>query len=484
VVTDEAGEAALGDWEGTRVRAEQPGEEANVGERIEGEQLAYVIYTSGSTGQPKGVAVPHQAVVNCFQAFRQLLDLDRGAEWIALTSLGFDIAALELLCPLTAGARIRVTSLERILTAASKRTLSSRSLVIQTTPHNLDLLVRNGAIPHGAKVLCGGESLPRQLARQLAEITPTAWNVYGPTETAIWSSAWQIHSDRVAIGRPILNTRIYVLDRDLQPVPIGVPGEIYIGGHGIARGYWGRPDYTAERFLADPFSREPGSRMYWTGDRGRFLADGNIEFLGRRDAQVKLRGVRIEPGEIEAAITAHPAVAACVVTLSGGGSEEARLVAYVIPRPGAVVDPRELQQFAMQSIPAYMAPSAIVTLEKFPLTPNGKIDRSALPSPIAERRVAAPPRNLHERELADIWSELLGAGAIGIDDNFFELGGHSLRATQFVARIAERFGVDIALRTVFERPTIAELALAILEAEAKQLDQAELARLLEQVELE
>ena len=495
MLEDTGARIALTDAHGARALAHWPGVRLDIHEHsrvqplprapsppIHPHQLAYVIYTSGSTGQPKGVAVPHIGVVNCLRAFHEKLGLNGTEVWVALTSLSFDIAVLEILLPLAAGIRLWITSVDRMLTPAVKRALLARPAVVQTTPHTWELLLHHDAIPPNVKALCGGEAMPAELSRQLIRHTEAAWNVYGPTETTIWSAIWRLDSDRITIGQPIANTRIYVLDPYLQPVPIGVPGDIFIGGLGLARGYWGRPDLTCERFLPDPFSPAPGARMYFTGDRGRRLADGNTEFLGREDHQIKLRGVRVELGEIEAAIEAHPAVSACVARISGESSADLRLLAYAVAKPGVTIDPGELRRFILRTLPEYMAPSAVVMLEKFPLTANGKIDRTALPLPAPPRRSAKPPRNSHERLLVEIWSELLGSSPIGVEDNFFELGGHSLLATQIVARVADRLGIEIALRTVFERPTVAELALVILEEEAKPLDDLELDALLHEIE--
>ena len=294
-------------------------------------------------------------------------------------------------------------------------------------------------------------------------------NLYGPTETTIWSTVYPVSHEEgpVPIGRPIANTRIYLLDAARQPVPVGVAGEIYIGGAGVARGYLNRPALTAEKFVADPFCGEPGARLYRTGDVGRYRPDGNIEYVGRVDEQIKLRGYRIEPGEIEAALARHPDVAACAVAARQEESGDQSLVGYVVARDGADPSVTALREFLKKSLPDYMVPSAFVRLPAIPLTPNGKIDRRALPAPdpqAAMRAAGSPaPRNPVEEVLAGIWCHVLGLERVGVHDNFFELGGHSLLATSILARLHAAFPVRLPLRTLFEKPTIAELSAAIEE---------------------
>jgi acyl-coenzyme A synthetase/AMP-(fatty) acid ligase/acyl carrier protein len=316
-------------------------------------------------------------------------------------------------------------------------------------------------------MLCGGESMSRELAAELLRRGKELWNLYGPTETTIWSSVQQVKPDDhiISIGRPIANTRMYILDRRLQPVPVGVTGELYIAGDGVARGYLNRPDLTAERFVADPFCTDANSRMYRTGDLARYRPDGTIECLGRLDHQVKIRGFRIELGEIESAMTQHADVRQAVVIDREDTPGDRRLVAYWIATGAASTPVEDLRRHLRERLPEYMVPSAFVELDAFPLTPNGKIDRRALPAPNNDRQELGPtfvaPRDAEEQVLAEIWSQLLGRSPIGINDNFFELGGHSLLATRLVSKIRERTGVGLPLRTVFDAPTLAGLAQRI-----------------------
>ncbi len=319
-------------------------------------------------------------------------------------------------------------------------------------------------------------------------------NAYGPTEATIAATVYETVSDeeeisgflRLPIGRPIANVRVYVVDRDLRPVPVGVPGELCIGGAGVARGYLHRAELTAERFVPDPFSPERGARMYRTGDLARYLPDGSLEFLGRVDDQVKVRGFRVEPGEIEAVLGLHPAVREAVVLAREDGTGDRRLVAYVVSADGATPPVGELRRHLQERLPGYMVPSHFVFLDELPLTPTGKVDRQALPSPDGARPELegeyVAPRTEVEEALAAIGAELLGVERLGIYDNFFDLGGHSLLATQFISRVRDVFQVDLPLRRLFETPTVAGLAEAIVEAMAEQEDEEEIAQLLAELE--
>ena len=310
-------------------------------------------------------------------------------------------------------------------------------------------------------MLCGGEALSCNLVSKLLAKGASLWNLYGPTETTIWSSTCRIEleGDLISIGRPIANTQVYVLDEHLQPVPIGVPGELYIGGVGLARGYLHRPELTAERFIPHPFSRVPGARLYRTGDLARYLPDGSLEFLGRRDQQVKVRGFRIELGEIEAGLCQHPAVREAAVLAREDTPGSKRLVAYVVARQEPAPSSSALRSFLQQTLPDYMLPSAFVLLDRLPLTPNGKLDRAALPAPDRpERQTAlAAPLSPAEALLADIWAQVLGLEQVGIHDNFFALGGDSILSIQIVAR-AQQAGVHVSVKQLFQHQTIAELA--------------------------
>jgi acyl carrier protein len=332
------------------------------------------------------------------------------------------------------------------------------------------MLVESGwAGARSFRVLCGGEALSRDLANALLGRAGAVWNLYGPTETTIWSTIHSVSEDGsfVPIGRPIANTRLYLLDPNGQPVPIGVPGELYIGGAGVARGYLNRPELTAEKFVADPFSKDPDARLYRTGDRARYRADGTVEYMGRLDAQVKVRGFRVEPGEIEAALTTHPGVReAAVVLCESGGAE--RLVAYLVFEAGAPSAPGELRAYLKKTLPDPMIPAAFVSLEALPLTPSGKLARKALPDPdwngLRSEGGFRPPRTVVEKTLADIWSQTLSVREIGVEDNFFQVGGDSLLATRILSRVRDAFGVELSLMNVFETSTIEEMAGAIESA--------------------
>ena len=444
------------------------------------ENLAYVIFTSGSTGKPKGVAVPHRTVMNVLNHMREQLGLSDQDTLLHVASLSFDISVLEIFLPLTTGARVVVISREVAADGSQlmKKLSNSEATVMHATPTTWRLLLQAGwrGSDH-LTILCGGETLQYELAEQLFTRGSSVWNLYGPTETTIYSSSGLYRNDpserTVSIGQPIANTQIYLLDSQLQPVPVGVAGELYIGGAGLARGYLNRPDLTAEKFIPDPFSAEPGARLYKTGDLARYLPDGKIECLGRIDYQVKIRGYRIECGEIESALGQHPAVRQSVVMaredsrgdgLSSLGTAM-RLVAYVVAAQSSAPSANELRGFLGQKLPEYMIPSIFVLLDSLPLTPNGKVDRKALPAPDQSRpelesRFVAP-RTPVEDILAQIWTEVLKLDKIGIHDDFFELGGHSLLATQVFSRVRYVFQMELPLRTLFDKRTVYELAKAI-----------------------
>lgn len=428
------------------------------------EHLAYIIYTSGSTGQPKGVQNLHKALVNVLQSMQHHLHLTANDVLLAVTTIAFDIAALELYLPLLVGARVVIVPQETAADAVKlhQGLATTQASVMQATPATWNALLVTGWQGQHLKIICGGEALTLPLAQQLVARAPYVVNVYGPTETTIWSSIYHVPSDdanltTIPIGEPLANTQLYVLDAYLQPVPIGVPGELYIGGVGVARGYCNRPDLTAAQFIPHPFTAGCGERLYKTGDLVR-RADGILEYLGRVDSQVKLRGFRIELDEIASVLMQHPHVAHAVVILNT--HLEPRLIAYVVLN--SPVDSATLRHFLHTKLPAYMLPMVYVTLDALPLTPNGKIDRRALPIPELQAHANyTAPRHPVEEILAGIWADILGVGQIGIDDNFFELGGHSLLATRVVAQIRHAFGVELPLRTLFAAPTIAELALEI-----------------------
>jgi amino acid adenylation domain-containing protein len=426
---------------------------------------AYVIYTSGSTGTPKGVVVEHRSVVNFLESMHREPGLTASDRCIALTTLSFDIAGLEIHGPLTCGGTVLLASRATALDAELLMSLiqSERASVIQATPATWRLLLEAGwSGTPGLKILCGGEALPRELADHLLATGAELWNLYGPTETTIWSTVARLESgpEFPSIGRPIANTRTYVLDARRRPVPIGVPGELYIGGVGVARGYLGRPELTAERFLEDPFASERGARMYRTGDLARWRSDGTLQCLGRADHQLKIRGYRIEPGEIEAALARHPDIAQVVVVARPDNSAEQRLLAYFVAR-GSAPEPAALRKFLAAGLPEYMIPSVFVALEQLPLTPNGKVDRKALPEPAVRTQVAAAsyesPRDELEALLAGIWREVLKLERVGRNDNFFDLGGHSLLVVQVQSRMRAA-GRAVQLVDLFQHPTVAALA--------------------------
>ncbi|HEX6370148.1 MAG TPA: amino acid adenylation domain-containing protein [Longimicrobium sp.] len=438
---------------------------------VSAEDLAYVIYTSGSTGRPKGVMVRHGGVASFLRSMAEAPGLRADDALLAVTTIAFDISVLELFLPLTVGARTVVATREQAADPAllAAAIAGSGATAMQATPATWAMLLASGWTPRaGLRLLSGGEALPRSVADPLLADGAELWNLYGPTETTIWSAAARVAAEgAIPLGGPIANTTLYVLDPAGNPAPLGVPGELIIGGTGVARGYLGRPGLTAERFVPDAFGAA-GSRLYRTGDRVRRRADGALEFLGRVDFQVKLRGFRIELGEIESALRAHPAVAGAAAAVRGEGGD-ARLVAYLVARaPDAPPAGTELRAFLRERLPEYMVPSAFVALDAFPLTPNGKVDRKALPAPDARAADSAgeAPRGATEQVLAGIWAELLGGGAIHRGDSFFERGGHSLLATRLMSRIARLLGVELPLRALFAAPTLAALAAEVEAARA------------------
>jgi amino acid adenylation domain-containing protein len=424
------------------------------------EQLAYVIYTSGSTGRPKGVEIPHRALANFLWSMREQPGLGADDVLMAVTTLSFDIAGLELYLPLIVGARVVIAP---ALVSADPRLLAtllaeSSANVMQATPTTWRMLLDSGWRGRpGFRALCGGEALPVSLAEELLAHAIELWNMYGPTETTIWSTVAQVRAgEPLTIGRPIANTSLFVLDSRLQPLPPGIVGELHVGGDGVSHGYRNRPELTTERFIPNPFG---SGRIYKTGDLARYRRDGSVEYLGRLDHQVKVRGFRIELGEIETVLAGHDGVAGavCVARDDGAGPE---LVAYIVSS-GIPVAAAHLRRFLSEHLPPYMVPGAIVTLPAFPLTPNGKIDRKALPAPTRERlteQALVPPRTPLERRLAEIWERVLAVSPIGVTDNFFDLGATSLVAAQLFAEIEHELGDALPLGAVFQAPTIEALA--------------------------
>ena len=428
------------------------------------QNLAYVIYTSGSTGQPKGVEIQHRAVVNLLSSMRKKPGLKSRDILLAVTTLSFDIAGLELFLPLCVGAKLVIASRE---TAADGNLLLGRlkscgATVMQATPVTWKLLLEAGWDGNPPlKVLCGGEAFPRDLANELVKRAKSVWNMYGPTETTIWSSTVEVKAGDgpVPIGPPIDNTRFYVLDSGNQLTPIGVAGELHIGGDGLARSYFRRPELTAEKFIPDPFHSDRDARLYKTGDLVRCHADGTLEFLGRLDHQVKLRGFRIELGEIETALARYPGVREAVVVVREDIPGDKRLVAYVTSEQQALTI-APVREFLTGKLPNYMLPSAVVRMDAMPLTPNGKTDRKALPAPDTGRNLRhkefVAPRTDQEKTLANIWAEVLHLERVGIHDNLFELGADSLHIFQIVAR-AGKAGLKIAPVQILRHRTIASV---------------------------
>jgi amino acid adenylation domain-containing protein len=433
------------------------------------EDLAYVIYTSGSTGRPKGTLIPHRAVVNFLSSMRRQPGLEAGESLLSVTTFSFDIAGLEIFLPLFVGGQVKLVSRDVAGDGLQLRAAleQSEAAVMQATPATWRLLLDAGwpGDPR-LKILCGGEALPQDLADTLCERSASLWNLYGPTETTIWSTLTRLEKGQpVRIGRPIQNTQCYVLDAKRQIAPMGVPGELYIGGAGLAHGYLNRPELTAEKFVQHPF--RPGERLYRTGDLVRYRPDGSLEYLGRIDFQVKIRGYRIELGEIETALAQHPAVKAAVVVArqEAGGPQ---LVAYYIPAQTPPPQAAELRPFLQRSLPDYMFPAAFVCLDAFPLTANGKINRLALPAPepvtMANTQDFVAPSTPFEEILADIFCDVLNVETVSVHHNFFDLGGHSLLATQVMSRIYDQLDVRIPVRTLFEAPTLARLSPHVEQA--------------------
>lgn len=433
---------------------------------VEQPNLAYLIYTSGSTGKPKGVQIPHRAVVNLLISMRNLLGITKADTLLAVTTLSFDMSVPDLFLPLITGASIVIARRD---VAADGEQLSelltkTGTTVMQATPVTWQMLIQSGwKGSETLKVLIGGETLSKALAEQLMVRSGSLWNLYGPTETTVWSSGAKITAGYpITIGRPLANTQVYILDQYQKMVPIGVSGEICIGGDGLSPGYLNRPELTAEKFIPDPFSGNTGSRLYRTGDLARYLPDGNIEHLGRMDFQVKIRGFRIELGEIEALLKLQSAVRDAVVVTREDTPGDKRLVAYVLPHDSSQMRTDDLRSYLMEKLPNFMVPSAFVIVASFPLTLNAKVDRKALPAPDKATqqsgREFVPPDTKIERELKKIWESSLNLETIGVTDNFFELGGHSLLAVRLVSEIRKSLGIKIPVIAMFQFPTIRQLA--------------------------
>jgi amino acid adenylation domain-containing protein len=445
--------------------------EANIDSSVFAQNIAYIIYTSGSTGSPKGIAISHRNASIMVQWALDLYAPEALKGMLASTSLCFDISIYELFAPLSVGGRVLIAD-----NALELPTLDVKDEVtlINTVPSAMAELVRSHDIPPSVRVVnLAGETLARRLVEQVYEQgeVEAVYNMYGPSEDttySTWSLVKRGESSAPTIGRPIANTQAYVVDAQMRVVGIGMPGELYLGGDGLARGYVNRAEATAERFVPDPYSGENGARLYRTGDMVRYREDGELEYIGRIDNQVKVRGYRIELGEIESLLARHPALREAVVVAREDASGDKRLVGYLVPQTEHSISHAELRGFLKTKLPEYMIPTAFVTLSELPLTPNGKVDRRALPAPSdarAELSAATAPRTPVEEMLANIWAEVIGIDRVGIHDNFFELGGHSLLATRIHSRVSQTFKVDVPLRSFFEQPTVAILAALIEQSQ-------------------
>ena len=468
--------------------ADEPAEDGarNPSSTVSPENLAYVIYTSGSTGRPKGVQVRHESVVHLFAATYDQLGFRAGDIYSVVHSSAFDFSVWEIWGSLLQGGTLLVVPLEVVQSPADFYDLlcAQRVTILNQTPSALRELLRARAQARTADrdwsvrlIVCGGDALDQELAVQLSELGIPVWNFYGPTESTVWTTCGLVAQTEVSatlnsIGHPIADLQVYLLDQQLQLVPNGVAAELFIGGAGLARGYLNRPELTAEKFIPNPFSEQPGARLYRTGDLVRRRRDGKLEFAGRIDTQVKLRGFRVELGEIETALSQHPDIAQAVVIVREDRPGDKRLVAYLVAKDGKTFDAGELRKYLQVSLPDYMVPSAFVTLEAMPLTPNKKVDRRLLPAPdyaAAEQTSGfVAPRTPIEEIVADIWARVLGLEKVGVNDNFFALGGHSLLATQVMSRLHDAFQVDLPLRALFERATVAGLAEKIAEAQLRK----------------
>jgi amino acid adenylation domain-containing protein len=446
-----------------------------------GENLAYMLYTSGSTGKPKGVLGTHRASINRFNWMWETYPLEAGEVCCQKTSLSFVDSIWEIFGPLLRGIRTVIISdtvlkdprqmLQTLATHSISRIVLVPSLLRVLLDAEADLESR---LPHLKYCISSGEALSLELAQRFLKSMPNTVliNLYGSSEVAADATCYKIRRDKpltcVPIGRPIANTQIYLLDRHLQLVPTGVPGELHIGGDGLARGYFNRPELTAERFIRHPFSDVPGARLYKTGDWARYHDDGNIELIGRLDHQVKIRGFRIELGEIEAALSQHPTIQQAVVVVREDVPGDKRLVAYTVAWPSQMPNASDLRGYLKAKLPDYMVPSAFVSLEALPLTPNGKVDRRALPSPdYSGSELFVAPRTQLEEVVAACWSQMLGVERVGIHDDFFDLGGHSLLAMQVISRLRTIVQVEMPLRSFFESPTVAQLAETVAQLKAR-----------------
>jgi amino acid adenylation domain-containing protein len=431
-----------------------------------GADTAYVIFTSGSTGRPKGVQIPQRAVENFIASMRVAPGCTESDRLLAITTISFDISVLELFLPLAAGGHVTIATRDQVINPPVLQQLlaEQRISIMQATPATWQMLFDAGwAGQPSLKVLCGGEAFPKHLAERFLASCGEVWNVYGPTETTVWSTAKNVQgANDLTIGRPIDNTSVYVLDEQLRLVPPGAHGELWIGGAGVAHGYLGRPELTAERFKASPF--RDGDTIYRTGDLARIRGNGEIECLGRVDFQVKIRGFRIELGAIETALLERPELATCAVVARDGKDGNKLLAAYLVAADGHTIDIDALRQTLSAKLPAYMIPASYRVLDALPMTPNNKVDRKALPDPQPVSTEATPPRDKLERDMLEIWADMLKYDALGIHDNFYLVGGHSLMAIRLISRANENFQTSLSVDALFSNPTVAGLS-AVVRAE-------------------
>lgn len=448
------------------------------GAPLSSDHLAYVIYTSGSTGKPKGVQITHGGVANFLSSMLETPGMRSEDVLLAVTTLSFDIAVLELFLPLCCGA----TTVIADRSVATDGELMKQALlgfgvtVMQATPSTWRNLLNAGWRGNGSfKVLCGGEAFPPDLANQLLGCAGEVWNMYGPTETTIWSTCYRLtkKNQPVLIGRPIANTQVFVLDRSHNPVPVGLIGDIYIGGHGLARGYLYADELTQAAFIRHPFSQDPSARLYKTGDEGRFLPDKNLEYKNRADHQIKIRGYRVELGEIEAALSDFDSISQAAVLLREDKPEAKRLVAYLIAEDGSSVNTMDVRRHLSNVLPHYMIPQNYMVMARFPLTPNGKIDRKSFPAPIGEvAEIDADELDLPETPaeiyLAEWWKKLLNVPYVEKDDNFFELGGHSLLSMEVIVGVRKETGVRISTKAML-MATLEDIASAELNIDIDEL---------------
>ena len=445
-----------------------------------GDDTAYVMYTSASTGEPKGVVITHRAVINLLNTMARRLQPEPHDGWLAVTTVSFDISVLEIFLPLVMGFRLVLASDDvcRDGRLMSETIARERISFLQATPSGWRLLLESSwrGDPR-LTMICGGEALPLDLARTLVQKGRALWNVYGPTETTIWSTAGSVDAESLAgqrsvsIGRPLGNTQLYVLDGNNRVRPAGVPGELYIGGAGLAVGYHRDDVTTNERFLPNPFGG-PSPRLYRTGDLARWLPDGRIEFLGRLDHQVKVRGFRIELGEIDASLSQFPGIAEAVAHMRQDGNGEQRLVAYYTTHPDANPRTEDIERHLAAHLPEYMLPDSVTRLDTMPRTPNGKIDRRALPVVVRSAKAAAPagPLTPTEQIVAAAWTEMLQIPSVGADEDFMSLGGNSLLAARLATRLSATFQVTLTLRALLEHRTVRRMAQLVESIQGEQVE--------------